>query len=224
MSSKDQIEQTTEVSEKQAVSHALVPATARGEATRRKVLDAAEEVFGEQGYYEASIAEITRRAGVAQGTYYIYFHSKREIFTELIEDISERLRADMRESIADASNRIEVEKRGFKAFFQFVASHRRIYSIVQEAERVAPEAFYTYYQKISQGYIRGLKEAMDDGSIRTLDPETIAYTLMGIGHFVAQRWLIWPQEGEAAQGYKGELPEHVFDSIMEFITHGLSRM
>jgi AcrR family transcriptional regulator len=200
----------------------LMPVTARGEATRRKILDAAEEVFGELGYYEASISEITRRAGVAQGTYYIYFHSKREIFAELVEDIGERLRSDMRAAIAGAPNRIEVEKRGFDAFFQFVARHRRIYSIVQEAERVAPEAFYAYYHKISQGYIRGLKEAMGDGSVRQLDPEAIAYTLMGIGHFIALRWLIWPQEGETEQGYKGELPAGVFASITEFITYGLT--
>lgn len=199
-----------------------MPVTMRGEITRRKILDAAEEVFGEMGYYEASISEITRRAGVAQGTYYIYFHSKREIFAELVEDIGERLRAAMRTGIADAVSRIEIERRGFKAFFEFVASHRRIYSIVQEAERVAPEAFYAYYHKISQGYIRGLKEAMGEGSIRNLDPEAIAYTLMGIGHFIALRWLIWPQESETEQSYNGELPSSVFESIMDFITSGLT--
>ncbi|GHP00020.1 TetR family transcriptional regulator [Reticulibacter mediterranei] len=196
----------------------LVPATARGEATRRKILDAAEEVFGEFGYYEASISEITRRAGVAQGTYYIYFHSKREIFAGLVEDIGERLRADLRTAIADATNRVEIEKRGFHAFFQFVARHRRIYHIVQEAERVAPEAFYAYYHKISQGYIRGLKEAMDEGDIRMLDPEAIAYTLMGIGHFVALRWLIWPQD----HGASVQLPESVFAAVMDFIAGGLT--
>ena len=128
----------------------------------------------------------------------------------------------MRAAIAGASSRLEIEKRGFEAFFRFVASHRRIYSIVQEAERVAPEAFYAYYHGISQGYIRGLSEAMDEGSVRRLDPEAIAYTLMGIGHFVALRWLIWPQEDEGAHGYSGSLPQGVFESIMEFIAHGLT--
>src|SRR5690242_7223977 len=70
----------------------LTPVTARGEATKRRILDAAEEVFGESGYYEASVSEITRRAGVAQGTFYIYYHSKREIFEELVSDLGERLR------------------------------------------------------------------------------------------------------------------------------------
>jgi AcrR family transcriptional regulator len=200
----------------------MIPVTARGEATRRKILDVAEEVFGECGYYEASISEITRRAGVAQGTYYIYFHSKREIFIELIEDIGERLRREMRASIADAVDRIEIEKRGFQAFFRFVARHRRIYSIIQEAERVVPEAFYAYYRKISQGYVRGLQEAMSKGSIRQLDTEAIAYALMGIGHFIAMRWLVWPQEISNEQSDQSELSPEVFASIMEFITYGLS--
>lgn len=205
-----------------AISHAFTPTTARGEATRRKILDAAETVFGEMGYHEASIAEITRRAGVAQGTYYIYFHNKREIFAELVEDIGTRLRADMRASITGATNRLEVEKRGFEAFFAFVAKHQRIYRIVQEAERVAPEAFFAYYHKISQGYIRGLSEAMGEGAVRKMDPETISYALMGIGHFVALRWLVWQPDNAVPTAQAEKLPEDVFTSLMDFITHGLA--
>lgn len=226
MSLKDQTEQSVDAPDKQSKGsgsgNALTPVTARGEATRRKILDAAEEVFGEVGYHEASISEITRRAGVAQGTYYIYFHSKREIFAELVEDIGKRLRADMRTAIADATNRLEIERRSFEAFFTFVARHRRIYSIVQEAERVAPEAFFAYYQRISQGYIRGLTRAIGEGEIRKLDPEAISYALMGIGHFVALRWLVWPPENEALPEGTGKLPEHIFTSLINFITHGLA--
>ncbi|HEY1350952.1 MAG TPA: TetR/AcrR family transcriptional regulator [Ktedonobacteraceae bacterium] len=222
MALRDKAEKKREAARGNGSGNTLMPVTARGEATRRKILDAAEAVFGELGYYEASISEITRRAGVAQGTYYIYFHSKREIFGELVEDIGHRLRTAMRTAIVGAASRLEVEQRGFEAFFTFVANHRRIYSIVQEAERVAPEAFYAYYRGISQGYIRGLNEAMDEGSVRRLDPEAIAYTLMGIGHFVALRWLIWPQEEEGTRGYTAVLPQGVFASVMEFIAHGLT--
>ena len=135
------------------------------------------------GYYEASVSEITRRAGFAQGTFYIYFHSKREIFVELIEDIGHRLRAATSAAIQGVPDRIEAERRGFAAFFAFVYAHRRIYRIVEEAERVAPEAAREYYRRISLGYQRGLRDAMDAGRIREGDVEALAYTLMGIGHF-----------------------------------------
>lgn len=218
------------------------PLTARGEATRRRILDAAEEVFGEVGYYEASISEITHRAGVAQGTFYLYFHTKRDAFVELVADIGNRLRAATSAAIAGAPSRIEAERRGFAAFLRFVAAHRQIYRIVEEAGRVAPEAAREYYHRISRGYERGLRAAMASGEIQPGDAEALATALMGIGHFVALRWLIWPTTlgsatgqpnvaGETGQtGQLGatsetappqEVPEAVFAAVMEFIAHGL---
>ncbi|MDE3230174.1 MAG: TetR/AcrR family transcriptional regulator [Chloroflexota bacterium] len=202
----------------------LTPVTARGEATRRRLLDAAEEVFGEMGYYEASVAEITRRAGVAQGTFYIYFHSKRETFVELVEDIGERLRAATSAAIEGVTSRVEAERKGFEAFFRFVYAHRRIYRIVEEAGRVAPEAAQEYYRRISLGYERGLAAAIATGQIAPGNVETLAYALMGIGHFLALRWIIWPAEQDAASDANdpdSEIPPAVLETAMSFIARGL---
>ena len=196
----------------------LTPVTARGEATKRRILDAAEEVFGELGYYEASVSEITRRAGVAQGTFYIYYHSKREIFEELVSDLGERLRVATRAAIAGSSTRQETERRGFKAFFQFVTAHRQLYHIIQEAERVAPQVADAYYQRIARGYVRALRAAMNTGEIPEASSEALAYALMGIGHFIALRWLIWPRES----GAEPQIPDDVIDSVLAFIARGLS--
>ena len=211
----------------------LTPVTARGEATRRRILDAAEDVFGEMGYYEASVSEITRRAGVAQGTFYIYFHSKRETFVELIEDIGARLRAATSAAIEDAPDRIEAERRGFAAFFRFVYDHRRIYRIVEDAGRVAPEAARDYYRRISVGYERGLRAAIETGQIRETNEEAIGYALMGIAHFLALRWIIWPAESENGQERQPQapqlsipdddvIPDAVFDAVVTFIARGLA--
>lgn len=201
----------------------FVPVTARGEATRRRILDAAEEVFGEFGYYEAGVAEITRRAGIAQGTFYIYFHSKNEVFAEVVEDMGKKLRAAIRKAIADTPDRLEIERRGFAVFFEFASVHRRLYQIVQEAERIAPEAAQAYYRGISQGYERALRSAMEAGTIRSLNPEAITYALMGVGHFVALRWIVWPHREEETTEHMPYLPEDIFDSVMDFIAHGLAR-
>ncbi len=230
---------TAEAGERNA-DHMLVPATARGEATRRRILDAAEAVFGAKGYHAASVAEITQRAQVAQGTFYLYFHSKREIFLQLVEDLGMRLRAAMRAGAQQAVGRMEMERKGFAAFFEFARAHRQLYRIVQEADRVDLPTFQEYYTRIARGYARGLRAAMDAGEIRRMDPETLAYALIGIGHFVALRWLIWPgdetgqfgytaerrQDGAAQETHEQEdappeLPEQVFASLMEFIAHGM---
>jgi AcrR family transcriptional regulator len=198
-------------------ARALTPQTPRGEATRQRILDAAEEVFGDLGYYEASISEITRRAKVAQGTFYIYFHSKREIFVELVEHLGNRLRAATNAASHGAISRLAAERQGFAAFFDFVAQHRRVYQIVQEAERVAPEAARTYYQRISDGYQRRLREAVAAGEIRAIDAEVTTYALMGIAHFEALRWILWEDSEHAT------VSPAVLDAIFAFIAHGLER-
>jgi AcrR family transcriptional regulator len=205
-----------------AEARPLMPVTPRGEATRQRILDAAETVFGEMGYYEASVSEITRRASVAQGTFYIYFHSKREIFVELVGYVGQRLRAVTRTAIAEAPNRLEGERRAFVEFFAFVANHRMIYRILQDAERVAPEAADAYYHGISRGYERGLRAAMDAGEIRETHAEAITYALMGIGHFISLRWLIWPVTNGGTDRWEG-LPEDVLSAVLDFLTAGLAR-
>ncbi|HLY30411.1 MAG TPA: TetR/AcrR family transcriptional regulator [Ktedonobacterales bacterium] len=193
----------------------LTPVTPRGEATRQRILEAAEAVFGEVGYHAASVSEITRRAKVAQGTFYIYFHSKREIFAELVEDLGKRLRAATRAASEGARDRLEAERLGFAAFFTFVAQHRQVYHIVQEAERVAPEVARAYYQRFSDGYQRRLREAVQHGDIRPIDPEVIAYALMGIAHFQALRWILWADNESAT------ISPEVADAIFSFIAQGL---
>jgi AcrR family transcriptional regulator len=58
-----------------------MPGPAREEVhdKRRAILDAARELFADQGYDETTIAEIARAAGVAVGTVYLYFANKHEI-------------------------------------------------------------------------------------------------------------------------------------------------
>ncbi|MDG0866703.1 TetR/AcrR family transcriptional regulator [Candidatus Lucifugimonas marina] len=56
----------------------------QSEAQRRKqILDAARGVFGEKGYESATVSDIVKRAGVAQGTFYLYFDSKKSVVVEL---------------------------------------------------------------------------------------------------------------------------------------------
>ncbi|MBA4044939.1 MAG: TetR family transcriptional regulator, partial [Erythrobacter sp.] len=69
-----------------ACGDAKVPRTERGRRTLRKLLDAAAEEFGEKGFHEASVSSITRRAGVALGSFYTYFDSKDALFRALVAD------------------------------------------------------------------------------------------------------------------------------------------
>jgi AcrR family transcriptional regulator len=76
---------------------AAAPLQARSIEKRRRILEAGRRVFGEKGYEEASIGEITSRAGVAAGAFYQFFSSKRQFLVELMNEFLGRLaRLDLR--------------------------------------------------------------------------------------------------------------------------------
>lgn len=60
---------------------------ARGEATRRLLVDTARELFGEQGFQATSIEEVLRRAGVARGALYHHFKGKSDLFDAVAEQV-----------------------------------------------------------------------------------------------------------------------------------------
>ena len=65
-------------------------------ATRRKqILERALAVFAERGYHQTSISDLVSAAGVARGTFYLYFESKRAIFLELVDQLLEQVSASV---------------------------------------------------------------------------------------------------------------------------------
>lgn len=190
----------------------IVPATARGEATRRKLLDAAEIEFGDRGFHAASVSSITTRADVGQGTFYLYFHSKEEIFVTLVQDIGHALRKTMRVAVSDKKDRLAAERAGLEAFFAFAHAHPGLYRIVQECQFVDEPTFRDYYEKLASGYARDLADAAAQGQLSPGDAETRAWTLMGVGHFVGMKHCLW----------EGKLPSPaVVDSVMDLVRQGL---
>ncbi|REK19084.1 MAG: TetR/AcrR family transcriptional regulator, partial [Actinobacteria bacterium] len=158
--------------------------SARGERTRRALLEAAEEVFGELGWETASIVKITERAGVSQGTFYRYFVSKQAIFDELVDDLNRRVRRAMAEGAARGLTRTEAERGGFEGFFKFTSEHPSLYRVIRQAEFASPEALHRHYERIAAGYKEALSEAMESGEIGRGDPEVLAYALMGVGELI----------------------------------------
>jgi AcrR family transcriptional regulator len=185
----------------------------KGERTRRRLLEAAEQVFAGHGYHDASIVKITEAAGVAQGTFYLYFSGKQAIFDVLVEDLNRRLRHAMADASAKGSNRMEVERLGFEAFFRFTSEHPTLYRVIRQAEFVSPKMLHLHYERLAEGYIEGLRAAAERGEIAPADPVVLAWALMAVGEMIGMRWILW--------GDTDEVPPHVFEETMAFVARAL---
>jgi AcrR family transcriptional regulator len=185
----------------------------KGERTRRRLLEAAEQVFADLGYHDASIVKITQAAGVAQGTFYLYFTGKQEIFDVLVEDLNTRIRHAMSQASARGTTRLEVERLGFEAFFAFTAEHPALYRVIRQAEFVSPKMLRLHYDRLAEGYIKGLRAARDRGEISIEDPVVTAWALMAVGEMVGMRWILWGEEKA--------VPPEVFRETMAFVARAL---
>ena len=172
------------------------PRTDRGRKTLRKLLDAAAGEFGDHGFHEASISSITRRAGVALGTFYTYFDSKDEIFRALVADMSEAVKHAAREAIAPDMGALEVERAALEAFLRFAGEHKEVYRIIDEAEFVDPRSYRTHYENIGARIIERLEKGGECGEMREGLGEIEAWALMGMNVFLGLRYAIWRGDGD----------------------------
>lgn len=167
------------------------PRTARGERTRRKLLDAAMIEFAERGFYEASIAGITRRAGVALGSFYTYFENKEALFRDLVRHLSETVRLAAKDALETPRPAIEAERAALEAFLHVAQENSGIYRIIDEAEFVIPESFREHYMTTAGRVHQRLKDGAAKGEVRGDVDEVHAWAIMGMNVFLGLRYAVW---------------------------------
>ncbi|MCW3835086.1 TetR/AcrR family transcriptional regulator [Sphingomonas canadensis] len=189
------------------------PRTARGRRTLRAILDAAAEEFGQKGFHEGSISGITRRAGVALGSFYTYFDSKDDVFRALVRDMSDQVREFVAPAMRDAASQISAEKAALSAFIRFAREHKEIYRIIDEAEFVDPESFRAHYATTADRIGKRLSAAAGRGEIRDDISEIHAWAIMGMNVFLGLRYSVWDE---------GVDPDEIAEAVGSLLAHGIA--
>ena len=112
---------------------------------RRQLLAAATWVFARKGYRNSQISDVIARAGVARGTFYLYFKSKEQIFLAIVEDFHGRIKAALVgadlgavQAQAAASPRALLHASA-RRWIEFFAAHRDATTVIlREASSIDP--------------------------------------------------------------------------------------
>ncbi len=151
------------------------------EEVRGAILEAAAKVVGRHGYAEASISKITEAAGIAQGTFYLYFESRQALFDQLLPHVGQGMIAFIGSQIQGATDFYDMEEKAFRAFFDYLQASPGFFTILNEAEVAAPVGYATHFRVLRDHYVESLRRAVRSGRIkRFADRElgVIAYMLM----------------------------------------------
>jgi len=157
----------------------VVDETGHGESTRRqrtreRLIDAAYEVFAEQGVHAAAIETIVERAGFTRGAFYSNFDSKEELFFALAERENALRIERLEQAIEDVRGREraqELDRDGIARLvegFLSTQSDDRRWCLVQSEfrllamrDREVASRYLAYQSDLEQQLARVLEEAAD---------------------------------------------------------------
>lgn len=182
-----------------------VPKTNQGMKTFRKIIDSGKTLFAINGYLATSINHIIEKAGVAAGTFYLYFDNKLSLYLYLLDYYRISIRQAARDGTKHLNSRYDIEREGLKIFIKYVNNDPLAYKLIWESLFVDEKLFINYYSSFSESYIRNLEKSVDNNEIKNnIDLETLSYVLMGISNFVGLQVL-----------FKDKITDQEIDKIVD---------
>ena len=163
--------------------------TASSKKRTQDIIDAAAQIFHEQGYSETSVHDIAEAVGILKGSLYYYIRSKEDLLFQVLSDVHDAFKG-----IVDRTRAIEGP--AIERLRYYIREH-----VIFNTQNVTKMAvFYHDYRSLSEkplaeivqrrsyyeDYLRDLiAEAQQEGSVnRDLDPKLAAFTLFGMMNWV----------------------------------------
>jgi AcrR family transcriptional regulator len=152
---------------------------------REQILRVARDVFAKRGYHQATIDDIVARAGVARGTFYLYFDDKRAVFAELIDRFALQLTQAIQRIVTDDPTLPVVEqvRDNIRVILRTCLVERAMTKILfTDAAGVDPafdRKLATFYDTVVQLLTESLKDGQALGIVDDGEPRVLAYLTLG---------------------------------------------
>lgn len=154
------------------------------EERREEFLEVALKLFGEKGYYQTQISDIIQAAGVARGTFYLYFKNKREIFDDVITLIFKKVEDQVETLPRDAFDQIpEKLMQNIDRLSSLLLNEpwiiKILFSFSMGLDKALDERLKKFYSQILDLIGRALKQGQEMGFVRQTNIELLSVALLG---------------------------------------------
>ena len=160
-----------------------------------RILDAAIEVFAEKGFHNARISDIAKRAGVADGTIYLYFRNKDDVLLSIFEEKMGVLIAGVHAALDGIDDPMERVRAFARYHFKQVEDHRALAEVLQIELRLSNKFLKEYRPEKLWEYLgifaTILREGQERGVIRAeLNPFVMMWAFFGALDEIAIQWVL----------------------------------
>jgi AcrR family transcriptional regulator len=188
---------------------------------RQKILQHARDVFARRGYHEAKIDEIVAAAGIARGTFYLYFEDKRAVFDEIVDRAFAQIgvaivRVDPHDLARSVGAQVEENIRRIVATLLEDRATTKI--LLTDAAGVDPafdRKLQSFYEVVENLLVESLREGQDLGIVASGDARMFAHLMLG-----SLKEILYQMVRRRARYTQ----EQVVEGIYDFLGHGCLRI
>lgn len=149
---------------------------------RAQILACARNVFARRGYHAAKIDEIVEAAGVARGTFYLYFDDKRAIFAELVDRFLARLHLSIQRIDVEGDIAQQVKDNARAVITLFLQDHAMTKILLTDAPGLDAEfdrKLLAIYEEMIEYLVQSLEEGQSLGIVAPGDARILAFLTVG---------------------------------------------
>jgi AcrR family transcriptional regulator len=155
------------------------------QARRAQVLRHAKRIFARKGYHKTNVADIITRAGIARGTFYLYFQNKKDLFEELLEQVLGELTSRI-ERLRIAPGRpdpVQQLRDNLGRVLAYVLTERELTDILLNHstgfDRELDEKIQEFYDRVATLIQRSLDLGIEMNLVRKSDTRATSYAILG---------------------------------------------
>jgi TetR/AcrR family fatty acid metabolism transcriptional regulator len=190
------------------------------EDKRRRIIDAAVEVFAEKGFFGARVSEIADAAGVADGTIYLYFKSKDDILISLFEEKMGEILARFVHELKELDDPEEKMRRYIVEHLKLVAEQPKLMQVLTVELRQSARFMKEYSPQAFARYLALVGSILEDGQKKgtfrkNLDPAVFRRALFGALDEISLEWVLRRDASTMPN------PTAVGEQMSDFILRGL---
>lgn len=152
------------------------------EIRRQQILDRARDVFAKKGYHLAKIDDVVAAAGVARGTFYLYFHDKRSIFEELVSRFFQRVALAVASIDTDQPIEPQIRANFSRLLDVFLGDPGMAKILLTDVTGLDVEfdrRLLAFYADIEALLLRSLREGQSLGIVQDGDARVVAHFVLG---------------------------------------------
>jgi AcrR family transcriptional regulator len=193
--------------------------------TEQRIFDAAREVFLEQGFDGARMAEIARRAGINQSMLHYYFRSKEKLFRVVFEKVVTEAIPPVLALLVSDEPVVDRLERFIEAHIKEVSSNPALQAFILQELRRNPDQLRRFVGSNMGNVFERLKTDIDaaaeHGEIRRVDPRHLLANMLALSVFpFVARPMLQTAFRASDDEYESFLSERG-DEIVQFIRSAL---